>query len=55
MTAQGYLEARLPPLASHGPRGLQPFHAGRRARKHEAELRVLALVPVVLVLIASVQ
>jgi hypothetical protein len=38
------MEARIPPLASHRLRGLQPFRAERKARKHEAELRVLALV-----------
>jgi hypothetical protein len=51
----GRIKAQLPPLASHGLRGLQAFHARRKDRKHEAELRVLALVPVVSILIASVQ
>jgi hypothetical protein len=39
-----HTEAPLPPLASHGLRGLQPFRAGRKARKHEGGLHVLALV-----------
>jgi hypothetical protein len=42
--ASDCLQAQIPPLASHGLRCLQPFRAERRVRKHEAELRVLALV-----------
>ena len=47
--------SRLPPLANHGLRFLQPFRAGRKARKHEAGLRLLVLVPQAWSLTASVQ
>jgi hypothetical protein len=39
-----YTAARLPPLASLGLRGLEPFRAGRKAGKHERGLCVPALV-----------
>jgi hypothetical protein len=42
--ASGHIEARIPPLPSHRLRALQPFRAERKARKHEAGLRVPALV-----------
>lgn len=53
--ASGRLEAQIPPLASHELPCLQPFRAERRARKHAAELRVLALVLGAWFLIESVQ
>jgi hypothetical protein len=38
----GHVQVRLPPLASHRQRGREPFIFGRKIRKHDVGLRVLA-------------
>jgi hypothetical protein len=40
----GHVQVRLPLLASHRQHGREPFLVGRKVRKHDVGLRVLALV-----------
>ena len=41
-TMSGHVQVRLPLLASHRQHGREPFLFGRKVRKHDVGLRVLA-------------
>jgi hypothetical protein len=43
-TMSGHVQVRLPLLASHRQHGREPFLVGRKVRKHDVGLRVLASV-----------